>query len=121
MSSSAGAARRLCHLSSVLYRPAAAIASAAAVSVPADALPGKIVSRDMGRVDGPLSEEDLAFWAENGYVILHNAVPPQNLQAVMDDVWDFLEMDPNDPASWYKQQQVKEGERPPHGPGGTST
>ena len=27
-------------------------------------------------------------------------------------------MDPDDPASWYKQQQVKEGQRPPHGPGG---
>ena len=45
-------------------------------------------------------------------------MPQQNLQAVIDDVWSFLEMDPDDPASWYKQQQVKEGQRPPHGAGG---
>jgi hypothetical protein len=52
------------------------------------------------------------------YVILHDAVPPANLQAVIDDVWGFLEMDPEDSGTWYKQQAVAEGQRPPHGAGG---
>ena len=52
------------------------------------------------------------------YVILHDAVPPANLQAVIDDVWGFLEMDPEDSGTWYKQQAVAEGQRLPHGAGG---
>jgi hypothetical protein len=52
---------------------------------------------------------DLDFFRENGYVILHDAVPPQNLQAVVDVIFEFLGMDPNDPEDWY---------RPPHRPNG---
>ena len=48
-----------------------------------------------------LSPEDHAFWEENGYVILHDAVPPENLKACEQAVWEFLEMDPNDPGTWY--------------------
>jgi hypothetical protein len=51
------------------------------------------------------SPSDLDFFRENGYVILHDAVPPENLQAVVDAVFGFLEMDPDDPEDWY---------RPPH-------
>lgn len=49
--------------------------------------------------------QDLDFFRGNGYVILHDAVPPQNLQAVVDAIFEFLGMDPNDPEDWY---------RPPH-------
>ena len=48
-----------------------------------------------------LSVEDLKFWDENGYVIVHNAVPPENVKAVADAIWDFLEMQPDNPDSWY--------------------
>ncbi len=48
-----------------------------------------------------LTAEDRAFWEENGYVIVHNAVPQENLTKVVDALWQFLEMDPNDPATWY--------------------
>ena len=48
-----------------------------------------------------LSVEDLKFWDENGYVIVHNAVPPENAKAVADAIWDFLEMQPDNPESWY--------------------
>lgn len=48
---------------------------------------------------------DLQFFHDNGYVILHDAVPVQNLDAVINTIFDFLEMDPNDPSDWY---------RPPH-------
>lgn len=48
-----------------------------------------------------LSEQDLAFFQENGYVVVPEVVPKENLDAVVAAVWDFLEMDPADPATWY--------------------
>ena len=56
-----------------------------------------------------LTPDDHAFFRENGYVIVRNAVPPDHLQAVVDLIWDFLEMDPENPEDWY---------RPPHRTGG---
>ena len=51
-----------------------------------------------------LTDEDLAFWRENGYVILPKAVPQANLDAVIDVIWDFMDMDRDDPDSWYRSQ-----------------
>ena len=48
-----------------------------------------------------LSAEDRAFWEENGYVIVHDAVPQENVKEAEQAVWDFLEMNPDDPESWY--------------------
>ena len=77
---------------------------AAAGGTPAAA--GFAVSPDMGKVDGPFSDDDLRFWEKNGYVVLPNAVPQENLQAVIDDVFSFLTVDPDDPESMYKVQEV---------------
>ncbi len=57
------------------------------------------------RADGQplrvLSEEDWRFWQDNGYVVVHEAVPKHNLDAVVDLLWEFQEMDRNDPETWY--------------------
>ncbi|MEZ5356165.1 MAG: phytanoyl-CoA dioxygenase family protein [Bryobacteraceae bacterium] len=45
---------------------------------------------------------DLDFFEESGYVILHDAAPPDMLQAAIAATWEFMEMDPNDPATWYR-------------------
>jgi len=54
--------------------------------------------------DGPplkvLSEADWKFWRENGYIIIHDAVPEENLQAVIDLLWEFQEMAPENPDTW---------------------
>src|SRR5688500_4526345 len=50
-----------------------------------------------------------SFLAENGYVVVPTGIEPEKLAAVVDVIWDFLGMDPNDPEDWY---------RPPHSPGG---
>lgn len=49
-----------------------------------------------------LREQDWAFWEENGYVVVPNAVPQANLDALVEQIWAFLEMDENDQDSWYK-------------------
>ncbi|MEZ4620603.1 MAG: hypothetical protein R2867_34550 [Caldilineaceae bacterium] len=51
--------------------------------------------------DRLLTPEERAFWNENGYVIIRNAVPKENVDAVVDAIWDFLEVDRNDPEAWY--------------------
>ncbi|MEZ4619387.1 MAG: phytanoyl-CoA dioxygenase family protein [Caldilineaceae bacterium] len=48
-----------------------------------------------------LSAADHAFWEENGYVVVPTGVPQAQLDAVVDVVWEFLEMDRNEPETWY--------------------
>lgn len=50
-----------------------------------------------------LDDTDWKFWEENGYVIVPQAVPPENLDAVVQAIWEFQEMDPNDPETWYRE------------------
>lgn len=47
-----------------------------------------------------LSEEDLVFWQEQGYVVLHDAVSQEQLQNTAGAVWDFVGSNPDDPDSW---------------------
>lgn len=51
-----------------------------------------------------LSKTDREFWDENGYVVIPNAVPQENLDAMVDVIWAFLEMDRNNAEDWYKHQ-----------------
>ena len=55
------------------------------------------------------SEADLQFWNENGYVILPDAAPAENLQAVVEAIWGFEEMDPDDRESWYQLPDRENG------------
>jgi hypothetical protein len=48
-----------------------------------------------------LTAEDFAFWEENGYLQVHDVVPAENLKAVIDAIWEFYELDGNDPKNWY--------------------
>lgn len=56
-----------------------------------------------------LSSEDHAFFADNGYVVVHNAVPPENLEAVLDAIWEFLGMDRTNPDDWYRDPLPRNG------------
>ena len=49
-----------------------------------------------------LSKQDWDFWNENGYVVVHNAVPQANLDATVDAIWEFLEIDRDNPEDWYR-------------------
>lgn len=48
-----------------------------------------------------LDAEDLRFFDENGYVIVRQAAPQENLNAAIRAIWEFLEMDPYDSETWY--------------------
>ena len=49
-----------------------------------------------------LSPQNIADFEQNGYLVLPDAVPPQNLRAVIDAMFDFLGMDENNPDDWYR-------------------
>ena len=50
-----------------------------------------------------LSDNDWDFFKKNGYVIVPNAVPQENLDAVIDAAFDFLGMTPGNPDDWYRE------------------
>lgn len=52
-----------------------------------------------------LSEKDLSFFQDNGYLVVPNVVSPENLQATLAALWEFLEMDPDDSATWYPESR----------------
>jgi hypothetical protein len=49
-----------------------------------------------------LSVQDLEFFKDNGYLVVKNAVPKDNIDTLVDSVWRFLEMDPKDLDACYR-------------------
>lgn len=56
-----------------------------------------------------LTPDDHAFFRENGYVVARGVVPKAQCDAAIAALFEFLEMNPDDPEDWY---------RPPLKPGG---
>lgn len=72
----------------------------------------KLNGRSNGQPLRVLSEEDWAFWIQNGYIVIKNAVPREQAQRTAKFLWEFEEKDPNDPSTWYTapraEMQMKE-------------
>ncbi len=56
-----------------------------------------------------LSDEDRAFWQENGYVVIPDVVPAENLMATIDAIAEFTGKDMGDRRSWYQEPMVHGG------------
>lgn len=52
-----------------------------------------------------LTAADLEFWDQNGYVILHDAVPPENCHAAVQAICGFLDVRLDQPDTWYRGPQ----------------
>ena len=52
-----------------------------------------------------LSPEDWRHWTTTGYVIVKQAVPQENVDRLVDLLWQFDEKDPNDPSTWFVPQR----------------
>lgn len=61
----------------------------------------RLNDRSNGRPLRLLSEEDWDFWITNGYIVIKDAVPREQVQRLADFLWEFEEKDPNDPETWY--------------------
>jgi hypothetical protein len=59
-----------------------------------------------------LSTDDWRHWTTWGYVVVHNAIPPEHVARLKALLWEFQEMDPLNPSTWDKAQlrdnQMKE-------------
>jgi len=67
----------------------------------------KLNDRSNGQPLRLLSEDDWAFWAKNGYVIIKNAVPREQVKKLADYLWEYEDKSPDDMDSWYKRPNVK--------------
>ena len=52
-----------------------------------------------------LSASDWQHWLTKGYVIVRQAVPPANVERLVELLWRFDEKDPRDPSTWYAPQR----------------
>jgi hypothetical protein len=52
-----------------------------------------------------LSPTDWNHWVSKGYVIVRQAVPNENVQRLVELLWEFDEKDPDDPTTWYAPQR----------------
>ena len=61
----------------------------------------KLNDRSNGEPLRVLSEEDWQFWITNGYIVIKNAVPKEQVDRLAAFLWEFEEKDPADPETWY--------------------
>ncbi len=61
----------------------------------------KLNDRSNGKPLQVLSEDDWKFWIHNGYIVIKNAVPKEQVQKLADFLWEFEEKDPLDKETWY--------------------
>ena len=49
-----------------------------------------------------LTSEDHLFFEKQGYLVIKNVIPTADCEAVVETIFDFLEMDRNNPDDWYR-------------------
>jgi hypothetical protein len=52
-----------------------------------------------------LSDADFAHWQTHGFVVIKQAVPAEQVQRTVDFLWEFQELDRNDPSAWDQDQK----------------
>jgi len=56
-----------------------------------------------------LTDADREFFDQHGYLVVRQLIPREQVEAVTDAIWDFLEFDRNEHSDWYRE---------PHRPNG---
>ena len=56
-----------------------------------------------------LSDGDLQFFEDNGYLVLKNAISKEDCLATQQIIWEFLGMEPDNPDSWYVAHSEQKG------------
>jgi Phytanoyl-CoA dioxygenase (PhyH) len=54
-----------------------------------------------------LSESDLEFWQKYGYVVVKEAIPSAAAKKLLDFAFEFQELDPDRPESWYPEREYR--------------
>lgn len=69
----------------------------------------EVLPTEEEHIENVLSENDLAFWNKNGYVIVKHAISQQDCEATQNAIWNFLGMSPDDKQSWYTLHPEQKG------------
>jgi ectoine hydroxylase-related dioxygenase (phytanoyl-CoA dioxygenase family) len=71
-----------------------------------DALAGKPVASAAGCIDDVpgLTSDELSFWDEHGYVVVHDAVAAADRDSAAAALYAFLEAEPDNPETWYRNK-----------------
>ena len=64
-----------------------------------------------------ISAEMRAHWEEHGWVLVPDAVPKENLEAVIADIFEFIGGSPDAPESWYATTEQEGSPVPAYGQG----
>lgn len=56
----------------------------------------------------PLSEEQLEFWQQHGYLVIPDVLTPQQCEDSRQAIWQFLDACPQQPESWYQSAELQE-------------
>lgn len=68
-----------------------------------------ISTKEQVAIEDVLSEEDLAFWDKNGYIVLKNAISKLECEATQQAIWEFSGKNPDKKETWYKQNEEQRG------------
>ncbi|MBS7254674.1 phytanoyl-CoA dioxygenase family protein [Flavobacterium branchiicola] len=60
-------------------------------------------------IENVLSEQDLDFWKENGYIVVKNAISKEDCEATQKAIWEYLKMNPNEKETWYNRHEDQKG------------
>jgi len=66
-------------------------------------------NKNLEQFSDVLSQEDLKFWKENGYVVVKNAIQKEDCIATQNAILHLLGASIDKPDSWYKKHESKEG------------
>ncbi len=56
-----------------------------------------------------LTDAEINFWNENGYLVIRNAVPKEDCEIAVDIICNYIGIKRNDPATWYNEHPMKQG------------
>jgi ectoine hydroxylase-related dioxygenase (phytanoyl-CoA dioxygenase family) len=66
-------------------------------------------STSIENTEDVLTIEDLAFWNQNGYLVVKNVISKEDCENTRNAIWEFLEKSIEDEQSWYKQHPEQSG------------
>lgn len=66
-------------------------------------------STSIENTEDVLTTEDLAFWNQNGYIIVKNVISKEDCENTRNAIWEFLAKSIEDEQSWYTQHPEQSG------------
>jgi Phytanoyl-CoA dioxygenase (PhyH) len=67
------------------------------------------VAGESGAIEKVLTEDQLLFWEQNGYLIIPNAVPAEDCENTVALICEFIQIERDNPSTWYEPHPERQG------------